>query len=104
MELSAALMLVIVFFLMLAYSVPVSYSIIASALITIIAFLTPTFGMFVSAQKIAGGMDSFTLLAVPFFILAGLLMSSGGIARRLINLAMLVLGKVPAHLFLTLLF
>ena len=91
MELSAALMLVIVFFLMLAYSVPVSYSIIASALITIIAFLTPTFGMFVSAQKIVGGMDSFTLLAVPFFILAGLLMSSGGIARRLINLAMLVL-------------
>ena len=101
MELSAALMLVIVFSLMLAYSVPVSYSIIASALITIIAFLTPTFGMFVSAQKIAGGMDSFTLLAVPFFILAGLLMSSGGIARRLINLAMLVLGKVPGSLALT---
>lgn len=94
-------MLVIVFFLMLAYSVPVSYSIIASALITIIAFLTPTFGMFVSAQKIVGGMDSFTLLAVPFFILAGLLMSSGGIARRLINLAMLVLGKVPGSLALT---
>ena len=101
MELSAALMLVIIFFLMLAYSVPVSYSIIASALITIIAFLTPTFGMFVSAQKIVGGMDSFTLLAVPFFILAGLLMSSGGIARRLINLAMLVLGKVPGSLALT---
>ena len=101
MDLSAALLLVIVFFLMLAYSVPVSYSIIASALITIIAFLTPTFGMFVSAQKIAGGMDSFTLLAVPFFILAGLLMSSGGIARRLINLAMLVLGKVPGSLALT---
>ena len=96
MELSAALMLVIVFFLMLAYSVPVSYSIIASALITIIAFLTPTFGMFVSAQKIVGGMDSFTLLAVPFFILAGLLMSSGGIARRLINLAMLVLPTSQA--------
>ena len=57
--------------------------------------------MFVSAQKIAGGMDSFTLLAVPFFILAGLLMSSGGIARRLINLAMLVLGKVPGSLALT---
>lgn len=101
MELSAALMLVIVFFLMLAFSVPVSYSIIASALITIIAFLTPTFGMFVSAQKIVGGMDSFTLLAVPFFILAGLLMSSGGIARRLINLAMLILGKVPGSLALT---
>lgn len=101
MELQAAIMLVLVFFLMLAYSVPVSYSIIASALITIIAFLTPQFGMFVSAQKIVTGMDSFTLLAVPFFVLAGLLMSSGGIAKRLINLAMLVLGKVPGALALT---
>lgn len=101
MELQAAIMLVLVFFLMLAYSVPVSYSIIASALITIIAFLSPQFGMFVSAQKIVTGMDSFTLLAVPFFVLAGLLMSSGGIAKRLINLAMLVLGKVPGALALT---
>ncbi|MBT9780119.1 TRAP transporter large permease subunit [Clostridium sp. MCC353] len=101
MEIQAALMLVLVFFLMLAYSIPVSYSIIASALITIVAFLTPNFGMFVSAQKIVGGMDSFTLLAVPFFILAGLLMSNGGIAKRLINLAMLVMGKVPGSLALT---
>lgn len=101
MELQAAIMLVLVFFLMLAYSVPVSYSIIASALITIVAFLTPQFGMFVSAQKIVTGMDSFTLLAVPFFVLAGLLMSSGGIAKRLINLAMLALGKVPGALALT---
>lgn len=101
MELQAAIMLVLVFFLMLAYSVPVSYSIIASALITIIAFLSPQFGMFVSAQKIVTGMDSFTLLAVPFFVLAGLLMSSGGIAKRLINLAMLALGKVPGALALT---
>lgn len=101
MELYAALMLVIIFFLLLAFSVPVSYSIIASAMITIVAFLTPGFGSFVSAQKIVGGMDSFTLLAVPFFILAGLLMSSGGIAKRLINLAMLVLGRVPGSLALT---
>lgn len=101
MELQAAIMLVIVFFMMLAFSVPVSYSIIASALITIVAFLTPQFGMFVSAQKIVGGMDSFTLLAVPFFVLAGLFMSSGGIAKRLINLAMLFLGKVPGALALT---
>lgn len=101
MELQAALMLVIVFFLLLAFSVPVSYSIIISALITITGFLSPSFGVFVSAQKLVGGIDSFTLLAVPFFILAGLLMSSGGIAKRLINLAMLVLGKVPGSLALT---
>ena len=48
-----------------------------------------------------GGIDSFTLLAVPFFILAGLLMSNGGIAKRLINMAMLVLGRVPGALTLT---
>lgn len=101
MEVQAAILLVIIFFLMLAFSVPVSYSIIISALVTIVAFLTPGFGVFVSAQKIVSGIDSFSLIAVPFFILAGLLMSSGGIARRLVNLALLVLGKVPGSLALT---
>ena len=101
MEIQAAILLVIVFFLMLAFSVPVSYSIIVSALVTIVAFLTPGFGVFVSAQKMVSGIDSFSLIAVPFFILAGLLMNSGGIAKRLINLALLVLGKVPGSLALT---
>ena len=41
-----------------------------------------------------------SLIAVPFFILAGLLMNSGGIAKRLINLALLVLGKVPGSLLI----
>lgn len=101
MELQAAIVLVIVFFLLLAFSIPVSFSIISAALITLIMFLTPDFGIFISAQKLVTGIDSFTLLAVPFFILAGLLMSSGGIARRLINLAMLVLGRVPGSLAMT---
>ena len=101
MELQAALVLVILFFFLLAMSVPVSFSIITSALVTIIMFLNPQFGMFISAQKLVSGIDSFTLLAVPFFILAGQLMSSGGIARRLINLAMLFLRKVPGSLALT---
>lgn len=101
MEIQAAIVLVITFFLLLAMSVPVSFSIIASASLTIIMFLTPGFGMFIAAQKLVSGIDSFTLLAVPFFILAGCLMSSGGIAQRLINLALLVLGKVPGSLALT---
>ena len=78
-----------------------SFSIISAALVTIIMFLSPGFGMFISAQKLVGGIDSFSVLAVPFFILAGLLMSSGGIARRLVNLALLILGKVPGSLALT---
>ena len=101
MQIQAAIVLVVIFFFMLAMSVPISFSIIASALITIIMFLNPQFGMFISAQKMVSGIDSFSMLAVPFFILAGQLMSSGGIARKLINLAMLILGKVPGSLALT---
>lgn len=101
MEIQAAIVLVITFFLLLALSVPVSFSIISSALLTLTMFLTPKFGVFISAQKMVTGIDSFTLLAVPFFLLAGLLMSNGGIAKRLINLAMLVLGKVPGSLAMT---
>ncbi len=101
MVLQAAIVLLIIFFLTLAYKVPVSFSIITSAFVTIIMFLSPKFGMFISAQKLVSGIDSFSLLAVPFFILAGQLMSSGGIAKRLINLAMLILGRVPGSLALT---
>ena len=101
MQIQAAIVLVIVFFFLLAMSVPVSFSIISAALVTIVMFLNPQFGMFISAQKLVSGIDSFTLLAVPFFILAGQLMSSGGIAKRLINLAMLILGRVPGSLALT---
>ena len=101
MQVQAAIVLILVFFMLLAYGVPVSFSIISAALVTIIMFLSPGFGMFISAQKLVGGIDSFSLLAVPFFILAGLLMSSGGIARRLVNLALLILGRVPGSLALT---
>ena len=101
MELQAALVLVVIFSITLVLKVPVSFSIITSALVTIIMFLTPAFGAFISAQKLVTGIDSFSLLAVPFFILAGQLMSSGGIASRIINLAMLVLGKVPGSLAMT---
>jgi len=93
---SLTTLLVVSFALLLMFSVPVSYSIVASAFITITAFLTPQFGMFVSAQKVIAGIDSLSLIAVPFFILAGLLMSNGGIAHRLVDLAMLVLRRGAA--------
>ena len=53
MEIQAAIVLVLVFFLMLAMSVPVSFSIISASLLTIIMFLTPGFGMFVSARRLS---------------------------------------------------
>lgn len=103
MEISAAIVLIILFAFLLIMGTPVSFSIITSAAvtITITMFLSPKFAMFIAAQKLTTGIDSFSLLAVPFFILAGNLMGSGGLAQRLVNLAMLVLGKVPGSLALT---
>lgn len=101
MQAQAAIVLLVVFFFLLFMKVPISFSIISSALVTIIMFMDPQFGMFISAQKMASGIDSFSLLAVPFFILAGTLMSNGGIAQRIIDLALLVLGRVPGSLALT---
>ena len=53
---------------------------------------------FTGAQKIFGASNSFTLLAIPLFILAGGLMNTGGIASRLIDLALVVAGRLPASL------
>ncbi len=52
------------------------------------------------ASDLANGIDSFALLAIPFFILAGELMASGGLARRLIDLATIIVGRVPGGLAL----
>ncbi len=51
-----------------------------------------------SAQKVIAGSDSFALLAIPFFVLAGGLMNTGGIAQRLIDLALVLAGRLPASL------
>lgn len=52
------------------------------------------------ASDLANGIDSFALLAIPFFILAGELMGSGGLARRLIELATVMVGRLPGGLAL----
>lgn len=86
------------FFLMLALSVPVSISLIISSIVTVMANLPLDLGTFVACQKMVSGVDSFSLLAVPFFILTGVLMNTGGIAQRLINLANVVVGRIPGGL------
>lgn len=49
-------------------------------------------------QRMVSGLNSFSLLAIPFFILAGEIMNEGGISRRLINLANVVIGKIRGGL------
>mgnify|MGYP002248124770 FL=1 len=53
---------------------------------------------FITMQKMNSGVESFSLLAVPLFILAGNIMNNGGIAKRLVNFAQLFVGKIPGSM------
>lgn len=79
------------FALLLILRVPIGISLGMSSLITIFAsgVVQPTY----LAQGLVTGADSFSLMAVPFFVLAGELMASGGISRRLLNIADAFLGR-----------
>lgn len=101
MELQAGLTLIIAFAVLLIMSVPISISIGLASFITILFFLPFDMSIFIISQSFVSGIDSFSLLAVPFFILAGMLMNSGGIAERLINLAKVLVGRVPGSLLHT---
>ncbi len=83
------LILIGTFILLLALSVPVSISLIVSSVLTTACVMDLDLATFVASQKMITGVDSFSLIAVPFFILCGVLMNSGGIAQKLINFAKL---------------
>ncbi|MGL4209376.1 MAG: TRAP transporter large permease [Candidatus Adiutrix sp.] len=93
MEALALFTLLIVFLLI---GVPVGYAVGLSLVFTII-FLTPMNPVMIAQQSIAG-VDSFPLMAIPFFILAGNIMSTGGVARRLVNLASVLFGFLTGGL------
>ena len=86
------IVLIVSFVTLLAVNVPVAFAIGISTMLGILATgELPAF--LLVAQRMATGIDNFTLLAIPFFILAGLLMGHGGIAQRLIDLAEVVVGR-----------
>ena len=97
-ELLSIVVLFGVFFLLMFLSVPVSISIGLATIATVLLSLPFDNAMFVSAQKMITALDSFALLALPFFILAGNIMNRGGIAMRLINLALVLAGRLPGAL------
>ena len=91
-----ALVLVSVFILLLVMNVPIAVSI---ALATFVAILIEgSDPAVVVAAKMANGVNSFALLAIPFFILSGHLMGKGGLARRLIDFAATLVGRLPGGL------
>lgn len=98
MEAVEIFILVISFFLLLALGVPISFSIGISSLLTMLVTIQSLPSVTTIAQRMATGLDSFALLAIPFFILAGQIMNSGGIARRLIEFAKVLVGRLPGGL------
>lgn len=94
------LVLVVIFLILLLANVPISISIGLATLATMMVTIDASPAMTTVAQRMAGGINGFALLAIPFFILSGILMGHGGIARRLIDFARSVLGRFPGGLAL----
>lgn len=98
----AALILFLIFFGLMFIGVPISVSIGCSSIVVLLlsGFETDVLAHVV-AQRCFKGIDSFALLALPFFMLAGSIMNKGGIARRLVRLARFFVGKIPGCLAAT---
>ena len=88
MGLVELLSVLIVLFMLLA--MPIAYALIFAAMVTI--WYTGS-NLMIVPQQILGGIDSFTLLAVPFFLLAGDLMTAGGMTNRLLNFTNALVGR-----------
>lgn len=94
-----ALMLFGSFFILVFIGVPISFSIGIATVGSMLLMFPWDIAVITVSQRLANGLDNFALLAIPFFIiLPGTLMNSGGIAIRLINLAQVMVGRVPGSL------
>jgi tripartite ATP-independent transporter DctM subunit len=90
-----SIILIGTFFITLIMGVPVAFSVGIAALFAILFTNVP---MFVIFQRMFGGVDSFTLLAIPFFIFMGNIMDRGGIARRIVEFANILIGQIRGGL------
>lgn len=97
----AALILLVGIVFLIAASVPIAIAIGLPSLVAAMAVLGPENAAQAVAQRMFTGTNSFSLLAIPFFVLAGALMNSGGIASRLIDAAKVLVGRMPANLAMT---
>ncbi|WP_432468964.1 TRAP transporter large permease [Agarivorans sp. Z349TD_8] len=82
----------------LIIGMPIAFAIGSAALLTIFLDFPIDKASILVSQQLANGLNSFGLLALPFFIVAGNLMNRGGLAVRLINFAMLLGGRLPGSL------
>lgn len=98
MEYLSVVILLVSFVFLLGLGVPVAWSLGLSSFLTLSMTIATVPSATTIAQRMGTGMDSFALLAIPFFILAGEIMNKGGIASRLIDLAKALAGRLPGSL------
>jgi len=92
------LILVLSFVILIGIGMPIAWCIGISGLLTMLPSISTMPAVTTVAQRMATGLDSFALLAIPFFILAGQIMNQGGIAKRLIDFAKTLVGSLPGGL------
>ncbi len=97
-EVLSIVVLFVSFFVLLLLKVPVAYSIGISTTLSLLLNIDNLPGITTIAQRMTTGIDSFALLAIPFFVLAGEIMKRGGIANRLINFAKSLVVSLPGGL------
>lgn len=97
-EVVSILVLFVSFFALLMIKVPVAYSIGIATALSLLLNIDRLPSLTTIAQRMTTGIDSFALLAIPFFVLAGEIMKRGGIANRLIDFAKSLVASLPGGL------
>lgn len=97
-SLLAGLIIFVLLAIMLIFGVPIAIALGIASLVAILPVMPMDVTVITGAQRIFSGISVFSLLAIPFFILAGNIMNKGGIAIRLINLAKIMTGRMPGAL------
>ena len=98
LALQTALVMVALLVVMLAMGVSISVAVGLSSAVAMLCMLPGAVSFATSAQRLFAGANSFPLVAIPFFILAGNIMNNGGIAERLVNVAKVMAGRMPGAL------
>jgi tripartite ATP-independent transporter DctM subunit len=92
------LVIVVTFIVLLLLSVPIGITLAVTALAGLIVIAPDPEFIILLPMKFISGLDSFTLLTIPLFILAGAIMSQGGIARRIVDMSMVFFGRIRGGL------
>ena len=86
----ATFILLGLFILLLILRIPITFALIFSSIVTAIYIQIPLTAVI---QKMITGIENFSLLAIPFFIVAGQIMSEGGITKRIIDFSNVIIGR-----------